>query len=177
MGKDAPRKDVDPADGLLDFDSEAPNTSVDTNEWDIGFNRNEPDAALDGSQPVVIKEPDSAVGRNDLEIVFNRQEQNITSDTGKLEIQRDAYVLPPHAPSVPSFVWHTSVPVGHKSARLKIGIALLMLGSIGAFAWSGRLLTGMRSDAGTSGAQIQDASQPTPTCAATGTDECLTTRA
>ena len=38
-----------------------------------------------------------------------------------------------------------------------------MLGSIGALAWSGRLLMGMRPDAGTSGAQIQNAFQPTPT--------------
>ena len=109
------------------------------------------------------KEPDSAFGRKDLEIVFNRQERDITSGTRKLDIQPDAHELPLHAPSVQPFVRYKSVPVVHKSARLNIGIALLMLGSIGALAWSGRLSMGMRPDAGTSGAQIQNASQPTPT--------------
>ena len=175
MGQDAPRNDVNPDDGLLDFGSEAPNTALDKKESDVAFNRNEPDAALDGSEPVVIfdsreqdvafgsKEPDSAIGRKDLEFVFNRQERDITSGTRKLDIQPDAHELPLHAPSVQPFVRYTSVPVVHKSARLNIGIALLMLVSIAALAWSGRLLMGMRRDAGTSGAQIQNASQPTPT--------------
>ena len=174
MGQDAPRNDVNPDDGLLDFGSEAPNTALDKKESDVSFNRSEPDAPLDGSEPVVIsdsrepdvafgsKEPDSAFGRKDLEIVFNRQEQDITSGTRKLDIQPDAHELPLHAPSVQPFVKYKSVPVVHRSSRLNIGIALLMLGSIGALAWSGRLL-GMRRDAGTSGAQIQNASQPTPT--------------
>jgi len=172
MGQDAPRNDVNPDDGLLDFGSEAPNTALDKKESDVAFNRSEPDAPLDGSEPVVIsdsrepdvafgsKEPDSAFGRKDLEIVFNRQEQDITSGTRKLDIQPDAHELPLHAPSVQSFMRYRPAPVVHRSSRLNIGIALLMLGSIGALAWSGRLL-GMRRDAGTSGAQIQNASQPT----------------
>jgi PEGA domain len=174
MWQDAPRNNVDPDDGLLDFQSEAPNTALDKKESDVAFERSEPDAALDGSEPVVIsdsreqdvafgsKEPDSAFGRKDLEIVFNRQERDITPGTKKLDIQPDAHELPLHAPSVQPFVKYKSVPVVHRSSRLNIGIALLMLGSIGALAWSGRLL-GMRRDAGTSGAQIQNASQPTPT--------------
>ena len=174
MGQDAPRNDVNPDDGLLDFGSEAPNTALDKKESDVAFNRSEPNAPLDASEPVAIsdsreqdvpfgsKEPDSAFGRKDLEIVFNRQERDTVSGTMKLDIQPDAHELPLHAPSVQSFVRYKSVPVVHRSSRLNIGIALLMLGSIGALAWSGRLL-GMRRDAGTSGAQIQNASQPTPT--------------
>ena len=174
MWQDAPRNDADPDDGLLDFHSEAPNTALDKKESDVAFNRSEPDAPLDGSEPVVIsdsrepdvafgsKEPDSAFGRKDLEIVFNRQEQDITSGTRKLDIQPGAHELPLHAPSVQPFMRYRPAPVVHRSSRLNIGIALLMLGSIGALAWSGRLL-GMRRDAGTSGAQIQNASQPTPT--------------
>ena len=175
MGQDAPRNDVNPDDGLLDFGSEAPNTALDKKESDAAFNRNEPDAALDGSEPVVIfdsreqdvafgsKEPDSAIGRNNLEFVFDRPERDITSGTRQLDIQPDAHELPLHVPSVQPFVRYTSVPVVHKSARPNLGIALLMLVSIAALAWSGRLLMGMRRDAGTSGAQIQNASQPTPT--------------
>ena len=174
MGQDAPRNDVNPDDGLLDFGSEAPNTALDKKESDVAFNRSEPNAPLDASEPVAIsdsreqdvpfgsKEPDSAFGRKDLEIVFNEQERDTMSGTMKLDIQPDAHELPLHAPSVQSFVRYRSVPVVHRSSRLNIGIALLMLGSIGALAWSGRLL-GMRRDAGTSGAQIQNASQPTPT--------------
>lgn len=140
MQQDAPPNDMDPDDGLLDFDREALNSALDKKESDVAFNRNEPDGALDGSEPVPIydsreldvafgsREPDSAFGRKDLEIVFNRQEREVTSGT-----------------------------------RVKIGIALLILGGIGALAWSGRFLMGMRRDAGTSGVQIQDASEPTPT--------------
>jgi len=148
MGQDAPRNKVEPNDGLLDFGSEAPDTALDKKEWDVAFRD---------------KEPDSAFGRKDPEIVFNRQEGDITSGTGNLDIQPDAHVRPLDATSLHPFVWHTSVPVGHKSARLKIAIALLVLGGIGALAWPGRLLMGMRRDVGTSGAQIQSASQPTPT--------------
>ena len=113
-------------------------------------------------------EPDSAVGGEDPEIFFNRQEPDITPgqpDTTPVQpdTQPDAHVLPLHAPSAQPFVWYTSDHVVHTSARLKIGIALLILGSIGALAWSGRLLMAMRRDAGTSGAQIQNASQPTST--------------
>ena len=176
MLQDAPRNDVDPDDKLLDFDSEAPNSAPDKEELNVDFNRNEPDAALDGSEPVVIydsreldavfgsKEPESAFAGEDLEIVFNRQERGITSGSSKLDIQPDAHVLPLQVPSVQSFVRYQSDPVVHKSARLYIGIALLILGSIGALAWSGRLM-GMRRDVGTSGAQIQNASPPTPTVA------------
>ena len=183
MGQDAPRNDVDSDDGLWDFHSEAPNTALDKKESDVAVNRNEPDAALDGSEPVVTfdsreqdvavgskeqdvafgsREPDTAFGRRDLEIVFNRQEQDVTFGTMNLHIQPDAQALPLHAPSFQPFVYK-SAPVVHKSARLNIGIALLMLGSIGALAWSGRLWMGMRPDAGTSGAQLQNASQPTAT--------------
>ena len=105
----------------------------------------------------------TALSAEKTEILFNRQERDITSGTRKLDLQPDAHVLPLQAPSVQPFVRYKSVPVVHKSARLNIGIALLILGSIGALAWSGRLLMGMRRDAGTSGAQIQNASQPTPT--------------
>ena len=145
MSQDAPRNDVDSHDGLLDFDREAPDSALDKKESGVAFDS---------------KKPDRAFGRKDPEIFFNRQERDITSGTRKLDIQPDPHVLPLHAPSIESFVWDTSVPVVHKRARLRIGIALLMLGSIGALAWSGRLL--MRRDAGTSGAQIQEAS-PAPT--------------
>jgi len=145
MSQDASRNDVDPDDGLLDFDREAPDSALDKKESDVAFDS---------------KEPDSAFGRKDLEIVFNRHEQDATFGTMNLHIQPDAHALPLHAPSFQPFVYK-SAPVVHKSTRLNIGIALLMLGSIGALAWSGRLL--MRRDAGTSGAQIQEASQPAPT--------------
>jgi hypothetical protein len=172
MPQDAPRNDADPEAGLLDFDSEAPNSALDKKGSDVALNRNEPDVALDRTEPVVLfdgteqdvalgsKEPDSAFGGNDQEIFLNTQERDITS--GKPDIQPDAPALPLHAPSV-QFVWYPSEPVVHKSARRNIGIALLMLASIGALAWSGRWLMGMRRDVGTSGAQIQNASQPTPT--------------
>jgi len=192
MGQDAPRNDVDSDDGLWDFHSEAPNTALDKKEPDVAVNRNEPDAALDGSEPVVTfdsreqdvaigskepdvafgskdpevalgrKEPDSAFGRKDLEIVFNRHEQDVTFGTMNLHIQPDAHALPLHAPSFQPFVYK-SAPVVRKSGRLNIGNALLMLGTIGALAWSGRLWMGMRPDAGTSGAQLQNASQPPAT--------------
>ena len=199
MWQDAPRNDVDPDDGLLDFHTEAPNTALDKKESDAAFNRSEPDAAplekkesdvafnrsepgapLEGREPVVIfdgrdpvvifdsreqdvafssKEPDSAFGRKR----FNRQELEITSSTGKLDIQRDVHELPLHAPSVQPFVRYQSAPVVRKSARLSIGIALFMLGSIGALAWSDGLLMGVRPDAGTWVAQIKNAFQLTPT--------------
>ena len=172
MWQDAPRNDVDPDDGLLDFGSEAPNTALDKKESNVAFSRNEPDAALDGSEPVVIvdcreqddafgsQEPDSsALGRKR----FARPEPDITSDTRKLDIRPDAHELPLHAPSLEPFVRYKPVPVVHKRARLNIGFALLMLGIIGALAWSGPLLMGMRRDAGTWGALIQNASPPTPT--------------
>ena len=183
MGQDAPRNDVDSDDGLWDFHSEAPNTALDKKEPDVAVNRNEPEAALDGSEPVVTfdsseqdvaigskepdvaigsKEPDVALGRKDLEIVFNRHEQDVTFGTMNLHIQPDAHALPLHAPSFQPFVYK-SAPVVRKSGRLNIGNALLMLGTIGALAWSGRLWMGMGPDAGTSGAQLQNASQPTAT--------------
>jgi len=186
MGQDAPRNDVDSDDGLWDFHSEAPNTALDKKEPDVAVNRNEPDAALDGSEPVVTfdsreqdvaigsKEPDVAFGSKeppdgafgrkdkDIEIVFNRHEQEVTFGTMNLHIQPDAHALPLHAPSFQPFVYK-SAPVVRKSGRLNIGNALLMLGTIGALAWSGRLWMGMRPDAGTSGAQLQNASQPPAT--------------
>ena len=162
-GQDAPRRDVDHDDRLLEFDSEAPGTVLDKKEPEVDFTRSEPDAALVGSEPVVdSREPDSAFGRKDLEIDFNRQERDIGSGTRKLDIQPHAHVLRLHEPSVQPFVGYKPVPVVRKSARLNVGIALLMLGSIGALAWSGRLLMEMRRDAGTSGTQAPNASQPTP---------------
>src|SRR5262245_35421698 len=113
MGQDAPRSDVDPVDGLLDFGSEAPNADLDNKEWDLAL----------GS-----KEPDSGSARRE-EIVFNSQERDIAS--------------------VPTIVWHSSVPVDRKSASLKIGIALVVLVSIIALAWSGRSLMGMRQPTAT----------------------------
>jgi hypothetical protein len=198
MWQDAPRNDVDPDDGLLDFHSEAPNTALDKKESDVAFNRSEPDAPLDkkesgvafnksepdappeGREPVVIldgrdpvvifdsreqnvpfgsEEPDSAFGRKRL----SRQERAITSSIAKLDIQPDVHELPLHAPSVQPFVRYQSPPVVRKRASLSIGIGVLMLGSIGALAWSDSLSMVMRPDAGTWGAQVQNASQPTPT--------------
>jgi hypothetical protein len=130
MPQDAPRNDVSPEDGLLDFDSEAPNPALDK------------------------KEP---------EIFFNRQERDITPGAAKLDSQPDAHVLPLHTPSAQPFVWYSAAPVVHRSAGRNIGIALLVLGSIGVLAWLGSSSVGMRRDAGTPGAQIQDAPQPTPT--------------
>jgi hypothetical protein len=155
MPQDAPRNDVPPYDGLLDFGSEAPNSPLDTKEPDVALNRDEPDSALDhGSEPAVI-----------FEIALNRQERDITSDTRKPDTQPDAYMRPPHEPLGQPFVWYTSDsdPVVHRSARRKMGIALLMLAGIGALAWWGRSFIEMGRDAGTSGTQIQNAPQPTAT--------------
>ena len=69
----------------------------------------------------------------------------------------------PDAPPVPPFVWYSSDPVVHKSTRRNVGIALIMLGSVGVLAWSGPWLMEVLREAGTSGAQIQNAPQPTPT--------------
>ena len=174
MRQDAPRHDVDPDDRLSDFDSEVQNPAFDKNESDIAFHTHEHGAARDGSESGAIydsreldlavgrKEPDGAFGRENLDTVFNRQ-RDITSGTRKGDIQPDAHVRPVQAPSVQPFTRYTSGPVVHKSTRRNLVIALLVLGSIGALAWSGRWLMGMRRDAGTSGAQIQTASQPTPT--------------
>ena len=154
MPQDAPRNDVPPYDGLLDFGSEAPNSPLDTKEPDVALNRDEPDSALDhGSEPAVI-----------FDIALNGQERDIASDTGKPDTHPDAHIRPLPEPSGQPFVWYTSDsdPVGHRSAGRYIGIALLMLGGIGALAWSGRSLIGML-DAGTPGAQIQNTSQPAPT--------------
>lgn len=154
MPQDAPRNDVSPYDGLLDFGSEAPNSPLDTKEPDVALNRDQPDSALDhGSEPAVI-----------FEIALNRQERDITSDARTPDTQPDAYMRSPHEPPGQPFVWYTdSAPLVHRSATRKIGIALLMLVGIGALAWSGRWLMGVRGDAGTSGAQIQNASEPAPT--------------
>ena len=120
----------------LDFGSEVLNTALDKKESNGAFSRNEPDAALDGSEPVVIvdcreqddafgsQQPDSsALGRKR----FARPERDVTSDTRKLDIQPDAHELPLHAPSLEPFVRYKPVPVVHKRARLNIGFALLML--------------------------------------------------
>lgn len=131
MRRDAPRNDMDRDDLLSDFQGEAPVSAYDGKEWDISFNRNEPDAALEASDPVFIhvgKEPDTALGGRDLEIVFDTEERNTSS-----------------------------------RITVNIGIALLIVGSIGVLAWWGRSLIGMPRDEGTSGAQIQSASQPPPT--------------
>src|ERR1700752_3731655 len=152
MWQDAPRNDVDPDDGLLDFGSEAPNTALDKKESNLAFSRNEPDATLDGSEPVVIvdcREQDDAFGSQEADSSafgrkrFARQERDIASGTRELDIQPDAHELPLHAPSVEPFVRYKSVPVVHKRARLSIGFALLVLGIIGALAWSSPLLMGM----------------------------------
>lgn len=131
MRQDAPRNKKDRDDGLSDFYREPPISALDGKELDISFNRTEPDAALETSDPVFIhvgKEPDTALGGRDLEIVFNTQERDTSS-----------------------------------RITVYIGIALLILGSIGALAWWGRSLIGMPRDEGTSAAQIQNASQPAPT--------------
>jgi len=148
MPQDGPRKDEYLDEGLLDFGIEAPN-SLDK-EPDVVLNRNEPDPSLDeGSKPAAV-----------FDVVLNRQERDITSDTNRVDIQPDAYLLSLDAPSGQQSVW--SDPV-HSSAMRKIGIALLVLGGIGALAWSGRSLMGMHGDAGTSGAQIKNEPQPPPT--------------
>jgi hypothetical protein len=144
MRQDAPRHDVDPDDRLSDFDSEVQNPAFDKNESDIAFHTHEHGAARDGSESGAIYDS------RELDLTFGRKEP-------------DAHVRPVQSPSVQPFGRYTSGPVVHKSARRNLGIALLVLASIGALAWSGRWLMGMRRDAGTSGAQIQTASQPTPT--------------
>jgi hypothetical protein len=152
MSQDAPRNDVYRDDRLLDFGTEVPDSPLDEKGPDLALNRNEPDAAIDdGRDPAVT-----------FDIALSRQEPVVRSDTRKAEIHPDAPMLPLHASSDQQFVWSASDPV-HSNAWRNIGIALLMLAGIGALAWSGRSLMGMRRDAGTSGAQIQDASQPTST--------------
>ena len=116
---------------------------VDPHDGLLDFGSEAPNSAVD------TKEPDLVLNRNEPEAALDRREP-----TG---------ALPLHAPAVPPFVWYTSDPVVHKSTRRNMGIALLMLGSVGVLAWSGPWLMGMLRNAGTSGAQIQDASQPTPT--------------
>jgi len=102
--------------------------------------------------------PNSALDTKEPDLVLNRNEPDAAPDRSE-----PAGAPPLHAPSGPPFVWYTSDPVVHKSTRRNMGIALLMLGSVGVLAWSGPWLMGMLRSAGTSGAQIQDASQPTPT--------------
>jgi len=164
MPEDAPRNDVGTKKGLSDFDSEVLNSALDKTGSHVAFNRNEPDTALEGTKPVVTfdRQPDSALGRKDPEILFNRQERDITSGAVKPDIQPDEDVLSVLAPSVQPFEWHPQVPVVHRSARRNIGIPLLVLWSIGVVAWSGRLLMGTPRDPDTSGARIQDPSEPTP---------------
>jgi hypothetical protein len=143
MRQDGPRNDVDPDDGLVDFGSETLNPALDVKNPDVAFNRNEPDAATDGSEPSLIydsRELDVALAGKEPDSAFGRKD------------------------SVHSFVSPWAVPVVHKSgAWLKIVIALLIFVSIGALAWSGRLLMGMRRNADTSRPQIQSTPSRTPT--------------
>jgi hypothetical protein len=173
MRQDAPRRDVDPDDRLSDFDSEDQSSAFDETESDVEFHTNQHGPARPGSDSGAIydsRELDIAFGSTepdggeDLDIVFNKPERDIGSRTWK----RGAHVRPAqtpsaHAPSAQPFSRYTSGPVVQKSARRNIGIALLILGVIAVAAWAGLLLMGMRRDAGTSGAQVQHASQPTPT--------------
>ena len=74
MRQDAPRNKKDRDDGLSDFYREPPISALDGKELDISFNRTEPDAALETSDPVFIhvgKEPDTALGGRDLEIILD----------------------------------------------------------------------------------------------------------
>jgi hypothetical protein len=178
MRQDAPRHDVDPDDRLSDFDSEDQSSAFDETESDVEFHTNEHGAARTGSESGAIydsreldivlgsKEPDGGFRGEDLDIVFNKPERDIGPRTWK----RGAHVRPVqtpsvHAPSAQLFSRYTSGPVVQKSAPRHIGIALLILGGIAVAAWAGLLLMGLRRDAGTSGAQVQHASQPTPTVA------------
>jgi len=176
MRQDAPRHDVDPDDRLSDFDSEDQSSAFDETESDVEFHTNEHGAARTGSESGAIydsreldivlgsKEPDGGFRGEDLDIVFNKPERDIGPRTWK----RGAHVRPVqtpsvHAPSAQLFSRYTSGPVVQKSARRHIGIALLILGGIAVAAWAGLSLMGLRRDAGTSGAQVQHTSQPTPT--------------
>jgi hypothetical protein len=101
--------------------------------------------------------PNSAVDTKEPDLVLNRNEPDAPLD------RSEPVSAPPlHAPPVPPFVWYSSDPVV-KSTRRNVGIALLMLGSVGVIAWSGPWLMEILRDAGTSGTQIQNASPPTPT--------------
>jgi hypothetical protein len=50
MPQDAPRNDVDPYDGLLDFDTEAPNRAFDTAAPNPAFDRKEPDVTFSSNE-------------------------------------------------------------------------------------------------------------------------------
>jgi len=147
-GQSASRHDVNPDDLLLAFDSEEPDAAVDRKEPDCVFDPKELDAAVDR------KEPDCVFDPKELDIAFNPKEPDIQ----------------PHAPELPvhglsdtdtPFVTHESVPVVPETRRWNIGIALLVLASIG-LVWSSRLLMGTPGDAGASPEPAQTPSPPTP---------------
>src|SRR5262245_38801384 len=99
--------------------------SQDTPRKDESLDEGLLDFGTEAPNPVLDKEWD---------VVLNRQERHTASGTQKVDIQPDAHMLALDEPSSQPFVWSDSV---HSSAERKIGIALLILGSIGALAWSG----------------------------------------
>jgi hypothetical protein len=170
-GQNPRRNDDDP--DLLDFGSEEPTMVFDKNhpkaayrrkEWDITFDRTNPD--LDRTDPDVAfnrPHPDGSLEEKSLDVAFDRQEREIASDTTS-DTRPHSHVLPTHEPSVQFFERHRSIPVVRDNARPSFGItgiALLLLATI-SLVLSGRLLMGMRHDAAVPRAPIENPSQPTP---------------
>lgn len=119
--------------------------AVDSDDVLSAFDSEERDPAFDHKEPRITIDP---------------QEQDIAVDRNEPDIQPHAPVPPVHGLSVTRFVMHEAVPVVPQSRRWTIGIALLVLGSIG-LVWSGLLLMGTPGDAGASAAPAQNPSPST----------------
>jgi hypothetical protein len=106
------------------------------------------------------EERDPAFDPKEQDVAVEWKEPGIAVDRNEPDIQPHAPVPPVHGLSVTRFVMHEAVPVVPQSRRWTIGIALLVLGSIG-LVWSGLLLMGTPGDAGASAAPAQIPSPPT----------------
>jgi PEGA domain len=135
-GQSASRHDMKPDDLLLAFDSEEREPAVDRKEPEVVFRPKEPDPVFDAKE---------------VDPVFDAKEPTPAFDAKEVDIARL---------SATPFVMHESVPVVPQTRRWNVGIALLVLGSIG-LVWSGRWLMGTLGKAGASAAPAQTSSRPT----------------
>jgi hypothetical protein len=159
--QNAPRKDVNPLDSLSAFDTEerdirAPAQSAfDTEEHDI---RPPAHSAFSTVERDIRPPAHSVLDTEERDI---RPHVHSALDSEELDIRPAAHVLPLRGHSDPPYVLNGAVPVARGRATRNVGIALLVIGSIG-LAFSSRLLMGSPGDLGASAPPTDSVSQPTP---------------
>lgn len=127
---------------------DAPRDNMDRDNGLSNFDKealNSPDVGKELELDFNRNEPDPALHAHDPVFIYDRTEPDIAFDRRDLDI-----------------VFNAQERDVSSRLAVKTGIALLIVGSIGAVAWWGYSLMEMRQDEGTSNAQIQNASQPTP---------------